>query len=46
MVRRSLIVNDLKTGAQTRGAIALWIDAGTEAHFRDLRLTPLPVGNQ
>jgi hypothetical protein len=36
----TLIVNELKTGAQGRGAIALWIDAGTVAHFRDLRLSP------
>ena len=36
----TLIVNDVKTGAQARGAIALWIDAGTLAHFRDLRVRP------
>ena len=36
----TLIVNDVKTGAQARGAIALWIDAGTVAHFRDVRVTP------
>lgn len=36
----TLIVNDLKTGAQARGAIALWIDTGTLAHFRNLRVTP------
>jgi hypothetical protein len=34
----TLIVNDVKTGRQARGAIALWIDAGTVAHFRDLRV--------
>jgi hypothetical protein len=34
-----LIVNDLKSGANAHGSIALWIDAGTIAHFRDLRLT-------
>ena len=38
----TLIVNDVKTGARARGAIALWIDAGTVAHFRDVRVTPLP----
>lgn len=36
----TLIVNDLKTGAQGRGAVALWIDAGTVAHFRNLRVGP------
>jgi hypothetical protein len=35
----TLIVNDLKTGAAGSGAIALWIDTGTVAHFRDLRIT-------
>jgi hypothetical protein len=34
----SLIVNDLKHGATT-GQIGLWIGAGTEAYFRDLRVT-------
>ena len=36
----TLIVNDLKTGEQGRGAIALWIDTGTIAHFRNLRVSP------
>jgi 3-keto-disaccharide hydrolase len=36
----TLIVNDLKTGEQGRGAIALWIDSGTIAHFRNVRVTP------
>jgi hypothetical protein len=36
----TLVVNDVKTGAQGRGAIALWIGPGTVAHFRDLRVTP------
>ena len=39
-VQPTLIVNDLKSGAQARGAIALWIDTGTVAHFRNLRVTP------
>lgn len=34
-----LLVSDLKTGAQAHGAIALWVDVGTEAYFRDLRVT-------
>jgi hypothetical protein len=34
----SLIVNDLKRGAAA-GQIGLWIGAGTEAYFRDLRVS-------
>ena len=36
----TLIVNDVKSGARGRGAIALWIGPGTIAHFRDLRVRP------
>lgn len=36
----TLIVNDLKTGPTASGAIALWLDVGTEAHFRNLTVTP------
>lgn len=36
-----LIVNDLKTGAGKRGAVALWLDVGTLAHFRNLTVTPI-----
>lgn len=36
----TLVVNDLKTGPDTRGAVALWIDLGTRAHFRNLTVTP------
>jgi hypothetical protein len=32
----TLIVNDLKTGAQGRGGVALWVGIGTIAHFRNL----------
>ena len=35
----TLVVNDLKSGADGRGAIALWIDSGTIAHFRALRVS-------
>jgi hypothetical protein len=38
----TLIVNDVKTGAAAPGAIALWIEAGTVAHFRNLRVERLP----
>jgi hypothetical protein len=36
----TLIVNDVKSGEQAHGAIALWIDPGTVAYFRNLRVTP------
>ena len=36
----TLIVNDVKSGAAGRGKIALWIDSGTVAHFRNLTVTP------
>ncbi|MBY0479331.1 MAG: hypothetical protein K2Q24_16910 [Chitinophagaceae bacterium] len=35
----SLIVNDLKHGANTSGAVALWVDIGTEGYFKDLKIT-------
>ncbi len=35
----TLIVNDLKLG-KTGGEVALWIDASTLAHFRNLVITP------
>ena len=41
----TLVVNDVKTGANARGAIALWIDIGTEAHFRSLTLTREPAAS-
>ena len=34
----ALIVNDLKRGTTT-GQVGLWIGPGTEAHFKDLRVT-------
>ena len=36
----TLVVNGLKTGPDARGAVALWIDLGTSAHFRNLTVTP------
>jgi hypothetical protein len=41
----TLIVNDLKTGAHGRGAVALWSYHDTVAHFRDLRIDTLSKGN-
>ena len=34
----SLIVNDLKLGAEASGAIGLWVDVGTEGYFADLKI--------
>jgi len=34
----SLIVNDLKHGADDSGAIALWVEGGTEGYFSDLKV--------
>ncbi|RYE53710.1 MAG: hypothetical protein EOP48_13820 [Sphingobacteriales bacterium] len=36
----SLVVNDLKLGAKSRGAIGLWVDIGTEGYFADLKIIP------
>ena len=34
----SLIVNDLKHGADSTGAIGLWVEVGTEGWFADLKI--------
>jgi hypothetical protein len=34
----SLIVNDLKHGANSSGGIGLWVDIGTEGFFSDLKI--------
>jgi hypothetical protein len=36
----ALIVNDVKSGASAKGAIALWLGPGTVAHFRNLTVKP------
>jgi hypothetical protein len=36
----TLIVNDVKTGAGAKGAVALWLGPGTIAHFRNLTIKP------
>lgn len=33
-----LVVNDLKHGEKAAGAIGLWVDAGTEGYFADLKV--------
>ncbi len=37
----TLIVNDVKSGADGKGAVALWLGPGTVAHFRNLTVEPL-----
>lgn len=37
----SLIVNDLKLGADNSGAIGFFVDVGTEGYFSDLKVTKL-----
>jgi len=39
MKQPTLIVNDVKSGAKAKGAVALWIDTDTIAHFRNLVVT-------
>lgn len=36
----ALIVNDVKSGANGKGAIALWIGPGTVGHFRNVTVKP------
>jgi len=38
----TLIVSDVKSGATAKGGVALWLDAGSVAHFRSLTVTPDP----
>jgi hypothetical protein len=39
----TLIVNDVKSGANGKGAVALWVGPGTAAYFRNLSVEPLPM---
>ncbi|TCP32411.1 hypothetical protein EV292_10843 [Sphingomonas sp. BK235] len=36
----ALIVDDLKLGSSQRGGVGVWIESGTVAHFRNLKVTP------
>jgi hypothetical protein len=36
----TLIVNDLKRGANVGGTVGLYVDNGTDGHFCNLRITP------
>lgn len=40
--RPALIVNDLKLGAGQRGGVGIWLESGTVAYFRKLKITPAP----
>lgn len=35
----TLIVNDLKSGPEAKGAVALWFEGSTVAHFANLKIT-------
>lgn len=37
-----LVVTDLKLGANRRGGVGFWIEAGTIGYFSGLRVSPLP----
>jgi hypothetical protein len=41
----TLIVNDVKSGANAKGAVALSLDASTIAHVRNLTITPAASGD-
>ena len=36
----TLIVNDVKSGADASGGVELWLEPGTVAHFRNLTIKP------
>jgi hypothetical protein len=36
----ALIVNDVKSGTGAKGAVALWFEGSTIAHFANLKITP------
>lgn len=40
----TLIVNDLKLGASQQGKVGLWIETGTVAHFRGIKITHVKRG--
>ncbi len=40
--RPTLIVSDLKLGADQRGGVGVWLESGTVAYFRNLTVTPAP----
>lgn len=36
----TLIVNDVRSGADASGKVALWLEGSTVAHYRNLKITP------
>lgn len=36
----TLVINDVKSGADARGKVALWIEGSTIGRFRNLKITP------
>ena len=36
----TLVVNDVKSGPDATGGVALWLEGSTVAHYRNLRITP------
>lgn len=36
----AFLVRDLKFGSAQRGGVGIWVETGTVAHFRNLRVTP------
>lgn len=38
-INPSMIVNDLKLGANVTGGVGLWVDVGTEGFFKELKIT-------
>jgi hypothetical protein len=42
----TLVVNDVKSGTQGKGGVALWLGPGTVAHFRNLTVSPDPEKRQ
>lgn len=36
----TLVVPDLKLGEDRRGGVGLWVESGTIAHYRNLKITP------
>jgi hypothetical protein len=41
----TLMVNDVKSGSNASGRVALWLEPGTVAHFRNLTVRPRQVGD-
>jgi hypothetical protein len=40
LARPAIVVNDMKLGPGQRGGVGIWLQTGTVACFRNLRITP------